>query len=334
MAKKHQAASWKDRLERGGSEATRQEAERHKRIMDTTTEADTLGDLRLSPLEYRDPRELRVSPYNTDFEPLKTPSYWEGLRRDIEEAGAITDPLLILPDGEIVSGHSRLKVALDLLGEGRREFEKVPVRVVLSELAESEKRKRVYLGNLSRFEIDANTRLRLYAVIYPEYFQEERTAGQRTKTDPTEAVAADLGVKPRQVRNERAIYQDAKKRAATRGKREPEAVDLEAARKARNQARRKRQTATVAVSGKAAPARGSKLPQDAPEWQKENERAELRQAFVEAAFLTALQKAAKAARPVAFLDGVEAVARELHGGFPLKKTLKRISAYRRRLRGE
>ena len=245
---KHAMAGLAARAGRSSASVQDREIEEHKHIMDTTTEPESLGELRFSPIEYRDPGELSPSPYNAVFDRLKGDSYWSSLRRDIEEAGAITDPLLILPDGEIVSGHSRQKVALKLLSEGRMEFQKVPVRVLLSELTDSEKRKRVYLGNLSRFEVDANTRLHLYAEIYPEYFGEERKAGEKTDTVSVSAIAEDLGVTERQVRRERAIFQAATKQAAEQGREKPVVEDLAEARAQENQRRKAKQTDTVSVS--------------------------------------------------------------------------------------
>lgn len=210
----------------------------HREIMNATTEGEVVGDLRLSPIEYRDPRTLKPSPHNAVFDELKTTDYWANLRRDIEDAGAITDPLVVEENGTILSGHSRQRVSVELLREGRREFEKVPVRVVLSDLTDDEKRNRVYLGNLSRFEIDPDTRLSLYARIYPEYFNETRKRGQQTETVSVSTIAGTLGVSDRQVRNERAVYQDAKKTAATKGKTAPDRDDIAKARKRRNAERK------------------------------------------------------------------------------------------------
>ena len=70
-------------------------------------------------------------------------------------------------------------------------FETIPVRVILSDIDDAEKRKRVYLGNISQFEIDPNARLRLYAEIFPEYFRETRTDGQQTDTASDEHMPYD-----------------------------------------------------------------------------------------------------------------------------------------------
>ena len=326
---KHKAASLQARLQRKNDQVHDAGIAQHKRIMDTTTEADVLGDLRLSAIEYRDPRELKPSPYNETFEGLKDATYWANLRSDIEEAGAITDPLLILGDGEIVSGHSRLRVALDLLDEGRREFEKIPVRVIRSELSEADKRKRVYLGNLSRFEIDTNTRLRLYADIYPDYFASP-DAGKPGKRETVSRInrkdiADGMGVSERQTANERAIYQDAKERAAAKGRTSPDIEDIEAARQAKNKARRKPERSPAPPNTRGEPC-------DEPGVFNEpslRQRFDLLREDVETAFTTAVKKAVATEKPPAYMEGIEAVARELQRTLSMRKTLDLIKEHRK-----
>jgi len=237
---KRKDASLQARMSRQTDAARTAGVDTHQRIMEATTEPDTLGDLKLGPIEYRDPRTLQASPHNAIFDALKGESYWAALRRDVSEAGAITDPLVIMPDEEIVSGHSRRKVAVELLQEGRREFEKVPVRVIRSDLSDADRMRRVYLSNLSRFEIDPDTRLSLYARVYSDYFENTRKPGQQTETVSVSTIAADLGVSDRQVRNERVIYQAAAERARETGKAAPDPEDMKAARQAKNEERRQK----------------------------------------------------------------------------------------------
>jgi hypothetical protein len=207
----------------------------HADFLAETTEAETLGALRLSAVEFRHPRELKPSPHNTEFAHLKDDTYWANLRRDIEESGAITDPVLIMPDGEILSGHSRIEVAVQLLEEGHAEFEKVPVRVVRSALNDDERMKRVYLSNLSRFEIDENTRLVLYARVYPDYFNGTGPKNRPQKGDtvsPLRSNVADaMGVSPRQLRRERKVHEEAVKKAKSDGRQEPSVEDVGVVRK-------------------------------------------------------------------------------------------------------
>ena len=334
---KHKAASWKARAERGGDSARQTEIARRKRIMDTTTEAAVLGDLRLSPIEYRDPRELKPSPYNNTFQPLKDEAYWTNLRRDIDEAGAITDPLLIFPDGEIASGHSRQRVALDLLDDGHREFEKIPVRVILSKLTEADKRKRVYLGNLSRFEIDPDTRLCLYATIYPDYFEGTGPQSRPKKGDTVSPIRSEVAetmrVSDRQLKRERAIYQTAKTQATAKGKESPDVADIGAARKAKNTARRKHRTDTVSVSLGPDKHEKNRQPYGSAAT-SHRQQFDLLRKQIEAAFVASMKKVNATEKPLVFLAGIESVARELQRTVSMRKTLDLIKEHRKNHGGQ
>lgn len=220
-------------------ETKTEQVREHMDIINTSTEYSEFSDLAFFPgIDYRNPRELKSSFYNKVFDHLKNEEYWTRLKEDISSAGSITDPLLILPDGEIVSGHSRRKVAMDLLASGKKEFSKIPVRVIKTKLSDSSLKKRVYLSNLSRFEIDTDTRLKLYSVIYPEYFHTTSKPGVQTATVAVSRIAESLGVKERQVRNERQVYQKAKDIALAKGKDEPDSEEIRLARDQFNQARR------------------------------------------------------------------------------------------------
>ena len=117
--------------------------------------------LELSEIMYKPRSWLRMNPENEIFRALKSPQYFDDLERDIREAGAILNPLIAMPDGLLLEGESRLLMA------ERIGMAKLPVRIVLSALDESEQRRRLWLGNLSRFEVDEDTRLLLYSRIWP-----------------------------------------------------------------------------------------------------------------------------------------------------------------------
>lgn len=237
---KHKGASLQERLSRNQTQGRTAEIDLHQRFLEHSSEAEESGSLKLSTIQFRRPEELYPSPYNKIFEDLKGEEYWSALKKDISDAGAIIEPLLITQEGEIVSGHSRLKIVKELLAVGRMEFTKIPVRVILYSMTEDEKRSRVYLGNLSRFEMDQDTRLKLYSEIYPEYFHTIRKPGIQTATVAVSRIAESLGVKDRQVRNERQVYQKAKNIAEARGKDEPDSEEIRLAREQVNQARRER----------------------------------------------------------------------------------------------
>ena len=118
-----------------------------------------LSDVQLWPQE-----RFKPHPSNHVFDSAKTEDYWRDLRRDILEAGAIINPVIALPDGTLLEGHSRLRIAGELAAEGK-DLGRIPVRVVASPITPEEAERRVFLGNLSRFEIDADTRAALYARI-------------------------------------------------------------------------------------------------------------------------------------------------------------------------
>lgn len=222
------------------------------------------GNLRLSGIEYRDPRTLTDSPHNEPFKALKDSEYMDRLQRDIADAGEITEPLLITPDGEIVSGHSRRDIAL------RLELDRVPVRIIEAELSEQDKKSRVYLANLSRFEIDKDTRLQLYAEIYPEYFNRgetvspQDTRGDTVSPKPRRAdIAQAMGVSERQVKNERAVYEEARK---TAGGKNPDREAIAAARKKKNEARKTKQQTP---SGSAQSRPKTTKAQEPPRWEQD-----------------------------------------------------------------
>ena len=143
-----------------------------------------------------------------------------------------------MPNGLLLEGESRLEIAKKLHSEGVTGFNRLPVRLVLSVLSEDEQRKRLYLGNLSRFEIDEDTRLSLYARVWPGYFLTEKKAGRpagngdtMTPFSETAAeVALATGKSLRQVKRDKATIRVATKSAQDRGKQTPDPDDIRAAR--------------------------------------------------------------------------------------------------------
>ena len=73
-----------------------------------------LSDVQLWPQE-----RFKPHPSNHVFDSAKTEDYWRDLRRDILEAGAIINPVIALPDGTLLEGHSRLRIARELADEGQ-----------------------------------------------------------------------------------------------------------------------------------------------------------------------------------------------------------------------
>ncbi|NIZ19951.1 ParB/RepB/Spo0J family partition protein [Entomospira culicis] len=174
-------------------------------------EDDKASGLMLSGVQLKEIDFFKNNELNTIFESLKSSEYFTQLKRDIAQDGII-NALIALPDGQLIEGHSRLKIAQEL------GFSTVPVRFILNTLSAHEIKRRVYLGNLNRFEIPSDLRLILFAEIYPDYFyasakeldqshrQSDVLALERDKPTTAKAVAAAMGLSDRQVRNEKEIF--------------------------------------------------------------------------------------------------------------------------------
>lgn len=203
--------------------------------------------LELSGVQYKPSSWFKENQDNAVFATLKTQAYMDNLKRDIVDAGTILNPLIAMPDGTLIEGHSRIVVIRQLENEGHWS-ERVPVRIILSNITPDEIRKRVYLGNLSRFEIDVNTRVILYREIWPDFAPTTATVAVKSPTDAIREVAASTGIKERQAWNERGILQKADQIAKAEGKPKAEPEHVARARDEKNAERRKSHaTATVAV---------------------------------------------------------------------------------------
>lgn len=212
-----------------------------------------LSDLQTKPLDW-----FRPNPVNHVFDALKTPDYWKALKKDIAEARTILNPVIALPDGTLIEGHSRVKVAKELKAEGV-DLGRVPVLIVASPISQEEAERRVYLGNLSRFEIDEDTRLALYAKIWPGYFLADPGKGGRPKNPDTvaefsapqkkddtvsgfpstaEAIGKATGKSSRQIIRDRGTVRQAAEIAKNEGKAAPDAGHIRKVREAENAKRR------------------------------------------------------------------------------------------------
>ncbi|NIZ47668.1 ParB/RepB/Spo0J family partition protein (plasmid) [Entomospira nematocerorum] len=180
-------------------------------------EEDKANGLVLSAVQLKEISFFSMNAMNSIFEGLKSREYYEQLKRDIAQDG-IVNALIALPDGQLIEGHSRLQVAKEL------GLPTVPVRFILSTLSQDEIKRRVYLGNLNRFEIPSDMRLILFAEVYPDYFHatpqeldqshQRQVAGEKEEIiiRPTTAkiVAKAMGLSDRQVRNEKEVFLRAK----------------------------------------------------------------------------------------------------------------------------
>ncbi len=207
----------------------------------------TTDDLRLagSPVS-KQLDWFKAHPANSVFDVAKSPRYWRDLERDIREAGRIIDPVVALPDGTLVEGHSRITIARKLAAAGV-DLGRIPT--VILDLSAEEAERRVYLGNLSRFELDVDTRLALYLKVWPDYYLEAR-AGRPKKGDTVspfsersgvarrEEIAAATGRSERQVKRDRAVIRDAVELARSEGKTAPGVEEIRSARETASKKRR------------------------------------------------------------------------------------------------
>lgn len=195
--------------------------------------------LELSQILYKSIDFFKPNPCNTVFDALKTESQLDALYRDIDNARAIINPLIAMPDGTIVEGHSRLNVAKRLSEEGKG-LGTLPVRIITTPLTAEEVKQRVYLGNLSRFEIDEDTRILLYAEIWPDYFYSDRKAGRKSDHGDTitaSKISEKLGKSIPQIKRDAAIYRKASKHAGGN----PSLSEIQMIRKEINDERRKKE---------------------------------------------------------------------------------------------
>ena len=190
---------------------------------------------------------FKHNPENEIFTSLKTPSYWQTLERDIRESKAILTPLIAMPDGLLIEGESRLTVARKFSEEGLLDFDFLPVRIIKGELSAEEQRKRLYLGNLSRFEIDEDIRATLYAQIWPDLTQEARpgrTSGENTdtvsvkRTQAVQELAKQAGISERQAWREAEVIKEGAAIAKGEGEASPHPEHIRKAREKKNALRR------------------------------------------------------------------------------------------------
>jgi hypothetical protein len=215
-------------------------AEARTQEIKSVDQQDSVG-LQLLPSRLVEVSKLTPSPYNAVFDDAKDEEYWDHLRRDIEETGVITDPLIAKKDGTLIAGHSRLRIAKELLEAGRTEFAKIPVLYVRSELSEEEEIRRVLLSNLLRFEIPQDVRLQLEAQAYPDYYFSHRNGRPRRdepKRNTSTSIGKETAQSPATVRQKRRIITEASRKAEERGAGTPDVADIAAARESLNQKRR------------------------------------------------------------------------------------------------
>jgi hypothetical protein len=221
------------------------------------TEQIRLEGLALQDMVRRPLGWFKHNPDNDVFTALKSPAYWQALERDIREAGTILSPLIAMPDGLLIEGESRLAIARKLAEEELLDFDLLPVRIIKGDLTEEDRRRRLYLGNLSRFEIDPDTRAALYVKIWPDLTREIKpgrpTNAEIGKTDTVSVFAEATGITERQARREKKVIEGAEKERQTEG---APTLRPEHVQKARAKVNAQRREKAKQASAKNAPGRG------------------------------------------------------------------------------
>jgi len=241
-------------------------AEIHETSVSTGGAEIEKSGLTLSPIKMVETASLEPLPFNSQFERFKTDKYFDDLKRDIIEAGLIIEPLIVTNSNQILSGHSRHRIASELFAGGDSRFEYVPVRYVENDLTEAEIERRVILLNINRFEIDPDSRLYFRAKVYPDYYQPSELPRSRKTSDTVNTaakIAQESNLSERQVKNERKVYQEAKKTFHSDDDGDPTPDEIKAARDGINESRRARTNkSTGSINAKPRRAHTTEKPSD------------------------------------------------------------------------
>lgn len=125
----------------------------------------------LLPVQDINPEMLKPNPDNKIFNPLSGKDY-ERLRDDIKERGII-DPLIIRQDKVLLTGHNRLRIALEL------KLKTIPVRKIESGLKPKEEKKFLVLDNLLRRQLSPAEKESLILEFYKDEILEDNRGGNR-----------------------------------------------------------------------------------------------------------------------------------------------------------
>jgi hypothetical protein len=156
--------------------------------------------IELLPIEEVKPEKLKPNPNNKIFNPLSGQDY-ERLKNDIRERGII-DPLICDKSFTLLTGHNRLRIALEL---GLKE---IPVRKIKSELSPKEEKKFLVLDNLLRRQLTYDEKIQFISMYYKEDLEKDNRGGNRKQKDNNELtskkenvaekISNDLGMSKRQ----------------------------------------------------------------------------------------------------------------------------------------
>lgn len=127
--------------------------------------------IELLPIEEVKTEKLKPNSNNKIFDPLSGKDY-DRLKEDIRERGII-DPLICDKSFTLLTGHNRLRIALEL---GLKE---IPVRKIKSELSPKEEKKFLVLDNLLRRQLSPPEKESLILEFYKDEILEDNRGGDR-----------------------------------------------------------------------------------------------------------------------------------------------------------
>ena len=120
------------------------------------------------------PNDLKENPRNL-FDRLEEEDY-QRLKQDIKERGII-DPLICDKSFTLLTGHNRLSIAKEL------KLEKIPVRILQSDLNEKQKEKLLVLDNLNRRQLTYEEKKKFISMYYNEDLKKDNRGGNQSKKD-------------------------------------------------------------------------------------------------------------------------------------------------------
>lgn len=156
-----------------------------------------------SDLEFKnlnlEPERLKMNPDNP-YKELKTDDY-DRLKKDIKERGII-DPLIIDENYILLTGHNRLKIALEL------KLKSVPVRKLSSGISSEKKYKIMLLDNLNRRQLTPEEKIEFIKIAYGKQILKDNRGGDRSKPtndgfakkkqNTAEIISSETGISKRQ----------------------------------------------------------------------------------------------------------------------------------------
>ena len=137
----------------------------------TEIEEIEMEGIKLYDVQDIDPELLKPNPDNKIFNPLSGKDY-ELLKEDIRERGII-DPLIIRQDKVLLTGHNRLRIALEL------KLKTIPVRKIESGLKPKDEKKFLVLDNLLRRQLSPTEKESLIHEFYKDEILEDNRGGDR-----------------------------------------------------------------------------------------------------------------------------------------------------------